>query len=463
MKNLKKPIYIIDDEKDLLDSLRMTLNAAGFEKVECFSDGRQVLKMLPVLDCSLLLLDLNMPGGISGENILEQFRAECPDIPVVIITGVDDTAIAVRCMKTGAFDYLVKPLETDILVTTVKRAFNHSMLLRQNINLRRKLIFGQLDRPEAFEHIITANQQIQSIFRYLEVIGPASDPVLITGETGTGKSLIAESLHKVSARDGAFVNVNIAGLDDNMLADTLFGHRKGAFTGADTSRKGMVELAANGTLFLDEIGDLSLVSQVKLLQLIQDGEYQALGEEIPRRSKARIVLATNQDMKAIQQKGRFRKDLYFRISTYHVNMPPLRERPEDILLLASHYLDKACEELNLNIEKISPRLADLLLAYDYPGNVRELRAMMYDAIAHGGLDTLQRKLAGRIKNIPKYPGYSHPQEIQYPDPLPTLEDTAQSLIKEALKRSKGNQAAAARMLGISRQALHQRVKQKEAC
>ena len=337
MKTSKHPIYIIDDEEDLLDSLSITLNAAGFDKVKGFTDGKKVLKMLPQLNCALLMVDLHMPGNISGEDILEQFGTERPDIPVVIITGVDDTATAVRCMKTGAFDYLVKPLETDMLVTTVRRAFNHSMLLRQNISLRRKLIFGQLDQPEAFEAIITANQQIQSIFRYLEVIAPASDPILITGETGTGKSLIAEALHKVSARPGAFVNVNIAGLDDNMLADTLFGHCKGAFTGADSPRKGMVEQAANGTLFLDEIGDLTLASQVKLLQLIQDGEYQALGDERLRRSKARIVLATNQDMKVIQQKGSFRKDLYFRISTYHVHMPPLRKRPEDILLLATHY------------------------------------------------------------------------------------------------------------------------------
>jgi DNA-binding NtrC family response regulator len=459
MKRRKNPIYIIDDEKDLLDSLSMTLNAAGFETVEGFTDGRTVLKMLPKPGCALLLLDLHMPGTISGEEILEHIRSECPDIPVVIITGVDDTPTAVRCMKMGAFDYLVKPLETELLVTTVRRAFNHAMLLRQNIGLRRKLIFGQLDQPEAFEPIITANQQIQSIFRYLEVIGPASDPVLITGETGTGKSLVSEALHKVSAGEGAFINVNVAGLDDNMFADTLFGHCKGAFTGADSPRKGMVDQAAKGTLFLDEIGDLSLVSQTKLLQLIQDGEYHPLGGERPRRSKARIVLATNKDMKAIQAQGHFRKDLYFRISTYHIHMPPLRERPEDIPLLASHYLAKACDELNLKMGKISPRLADLLLAYNYPGNVRELRAMMYDAMAHGGLDNLQRKIAGRIKNIPKDLGYhSHPQVIQYPDTLPTLDDTVQGLIQEALKRSKGNQAAAARMLGISRQALHQRIR-----
>jgi DNA-binding NtrC family response regulator len=367
----KHPIYIVDDEKKLLESLFITLRTAGFDDVSTFSNGQDVLRLLPDLECALVLLDLYMPG-VSGEQLLERIKAECPHVTVVVVTGVDETETAVRCMQAGAFDYLVKPVDPDRLIPTVRRALSHAVLVRQNYSLRQKLLSGQLDHPAFFAEIITANQQMQSIFRYLEVIAPASDPVLITGETGTGKDLTAKALHRASGRSGPCVCLNAAGLDDNMFADTLFGHVRGAFTDAASARTGLVEQARSGTLFLDEIGDLSLASQVKLLKLIQDREYYPLGADRPCRSKARIVLATNQDLEARQRQGLFRKDLFFRMNTYHVHLPPLRERPEDIALLAEHYLGKACAELNRQAEQIGTRLVAMLQAYAFPGNVREL-------------------------------------------------------------------------------------------
>ena len=463
------PIFLVDDEELLLDSLSMTLLAAGFENVETFTDGQAVLDRLPDVQCALLLLDLFMPGRVPGEAILERFRSEVPHVPVVVVTGVDETGTAVRCMKAGAFDYLIKPVEQALLLATVHRALAHARLLRQNIHLRDKLLSERLDQPEAFSEIITVNRQMRAIFRYMEVIAPTAEPVLITGETGTGKDLTATALHRLSGRGGPFVAVNVAGLDDNMFADTLFGHVKGAFTDARQDRRGMVEQAADGTLFLDEVGDLSLVSQIKLLKLIQDHEYLPLGAERPRRSRARIVAATNRDLEAAESKGLFRKDLFYRINTYHVHLPPLRERGRDILLLAEHYLRQACETLKIPYERIGPPLADRLLSHPFPGNVRELRSLIFNTMAQGGLQALEKSMAALITTPVRYsdapasetaPEMALGTDILFPDPLPTMDQTVQELVQEALRRSGGNQAAAARMLGISRQAMHQRLSQR---
>ncbi|SMP53519.1 two component, sigma54 specific, transcriptional regulator, Fis family [Desulfonatronum zhilinae] len=467
------PIFLVDDEEPLLDSLGMTLLAAGFGNVETFTDGQAVLDRLPDVRCALLLLDLFMPGRVPGEEILERFRSEAPHVPVVVITGVDEAGTAVRCMKAGAFDYLIKPVEQALLLATVRRALDHARLLRQNIHLRDKLLTERLDQPEAFNGIITENRRMQAIFRYMEVIAPTVEPVLITGETGTGKDLMATALHRLSGRGGPFVAVNVAGLDDNMFADTLFGHVKGAFTDAGQERRGMVEQAAGGTLFLDEIGDLSLGSQVKLLKLIQDHEYLPLGAERPHRSRARIVAATNQDLEIAERKGLFRKDLFYRINTYHVHLPPLRERGRDVLLLAEHYLRQACDSLKVPCGRIDPLLADRLLSHPFPGNVRELRSLIFNTMAQGGVQALEKNMAALIKTPVRHPDVpaSAPEpgpaqipaqgtDILFPDPLPTMDQTLQELVREALRRSGGNQAAAARMLGISRQAMHQRLSQR---
>ncbi len=463
------PIFLVDDEELLLDSLGMTLLAAGFGKVETFTDGQAVLDRLPDVQCALLLLDLFMPGRVPGEDILERFRSEAPHVPVVMVTGVDETGMAVRCMKAGAFDYLVKPVEQALLLATVRRALDHARLLRQNIHLRDKLLSEHLDQPEAFSGIITENRRMQAIFRYMEVIAPTVEPVLITGETGTGKDLTATALHRLSGRGGPFVAVNVAGLDDNMFTDTLFGHVKGAFTDAGQDRRGMVEQAADGTLFLDEIGDLPLGSQVKLLKLIQDHEYLPLGAERPRRSRARIVTATNQDLETAERKGLFRKDLFYRINTYHVHLPPLRERGRDVLLLADHYLRQACETLRLPCGRIGPPLADRLLAHPFSGNVRELRSLIFNTMAQGGLQALEKNMAALIKTPNRHSDAPEPGQAQapapgtdilFPDPLPTMDRAVEELVQVALLRSGGNQAAAARMLGISRQAMHQRLSQR---
>ncbi len=460
-KELKDFIYIVDDEKRLLDSLFITLKTSGFEHVATYNNGRAVLDILPLQECRVMLLDLFMPE-ISGEEILEQVRLRCPHVQVVVITGVNETDTAVRCIKNGAFDYLVKPVDPQRLITTVRRAMNHALLVMQNEQLRDRLLSGRPDHPEYFEDIISNDPRMKSIFSYLEVIAFASDPVLITGETGTGKNLIASAIHRASRRKGRFVSLNTAGLDDNLFSDTLFGHVRGAFTDARESRKGLVEEAAHGTLFLDEIGHLSPASQVKLLNLTQDHVYWPLGSDKPHESRARIIAATNQDIDERLGPSKLRRDLYYRINAYHVHLPPLRERGEDIVLLARYYIEKACAELNRQREELCPGIAALLKSYDYPGNVRELRSLIFGSMARGGMDILKNVMsehAGADFVPAGDENFDQPQkQWVYPDPLPSLSQAVSLLIGQAMKKSGGNQARAARMLGISRQALNRRMK-----
>ncbi len=461
-----KNILIIDDEQHLLDSLSLTLEAAGFTSVQTCNDSRQALQLLYERSYGAILLDLFMPH-FSGETILGEICAEYPLSPVIIVSGTNELETAVRCIKNGAFDYLVKPVEAERLTTTVRRALKHGALLRENQNLRRKIFSHQLQNPQAFAGIITRSKAMHNIFNYIEVIAPASDPVLITGETGTGKELIARCLHLASGRNGQFVEVNVAGLDDNMFTDTLFGHVPGAFTDARQSRPGLVEQAGEGTLFLDEIGDLAPASQIKLLKLIQAGEYYPLGSDKLNRSSARIVAATNQDLKARQKQGSFRKDLFYRLSTYHVHLPPLSNRREDIMALAEHFLREASAEFKITTPKLSQKLSCLLQAYNYPGNIRELRAMIFDGLARGGSSGLEKKLSSLVRSCEHPPRVRNnnyklgTKDMLFPHPLPTLEDISQKLISEALDRAGGNRTLAAKMLGVSRQTLHRRLKETD--
>ena len=304
-----------------------------------------------------------------------------------------------------------------------------------------------------------------SIFRDLESVSLTSQPILITGETGTGKELIAKAIHSLSGLKGKFVAVNAAGLDDFVFSDTLFGHARGAYTGADQVRDGLIKHAAGGTLFLDEIGDLSLVSQVKLLRLLQEGEYLALGMDELKKANIRIVASSNQDLWALQKAGQFRKDLNFRIRTHHVHIPPLRERTDDIRLLVDYFLDNAARTLNKKKPACAKELFALLQRYDFPGNIRELQTMIFDAVSkHKGrilsTDTFKKCISMRQKNggIPGNFNSKVNSAITFSDGLPTIKQATNLLIAEAMKRVNGNQSVAARMLGISQPALSKRLK-----
>jgi len=320
--------------------------------------------------------------------------------------------------------------------------------------------------PPSFSGIVTNNPEMYSIFEYIESIAATSQPVLITGETGVGKELIAKSIHACSRLRGPLVTVNAAGLDDNIFSDTLFGHSRGAFTGADRNRPGLIEKANSGTLFLDEIGDLSHSSQVKLLRLLQEGEYLPLGSDELRHSTARIVAATNVDLWERQRFGKFRQDLNFRLRTHHINIPPLRKRSDDIPILVDYFLQKASSSLNKKKPTPPKELISLVSTYSFPGNIRELESMIFDAVRQhtGKILSLERVSDHITQGRADIQEINHQNEsaghslITFSDELPSIKYATRLLVNEAIKRAKGNQTIAAKMLGITRQALGKRLK-----
>ena len=455
------PVLLVDDEPPLLRSASVLLRTSGIADVLTLEDSRTVLPLLAEQPVGVLVLDLTMPH-LSGQALLERIAADYPDVPVIVMTATNDLDTAVQCMRMGAIDYLVKPAESNRLVSSVRRALEIRALRAEVLSLKNSLLTATPHDREAFADIITQSKTTAAIFRYVEAVAPSPQPVLVTGETGTGKELIARALHRLSVRTGEFVAVNVAGLDDTVFADTLFGHARGAFTGADRARDGLITSAAAGTLFLDEIGDLSAPSQVKLLRLLQEGTYYPLGVDRPRQCRARIVVATNYDVAERVKAGSFRKDLYYRLRTHHLHLAPLRERLEDIPLLVNHLVEKAAQALRKPPPTPSLELYRLLKTYSFPGNVRELEAMIFDAVAlhqSGTLSLHSFKVAMGAGPLLAEES-SRPADLAgllTVERLPTLDEAEEALVQEALRRADGNQGVAAGMLGLSRQALNKRL------
>ena len=457
------PVLLVDDEPELLRSASVLLRTSGLSHVITLEDGRAVAPLLAQQDIGALVLDLSMPE-LSGHSVLAQVAADRPDIPVILMTATDDVDTAVKCMQTGAIDYLVKPVDEGRLVSSVKRALELRIWRAEALLPGERPAGDSTYDPEAFAKIITKDRAMLAVFRYAEAIARFTHPVLITGETGTGKELIARALHRLSGRCGEFVAVNVAGLDDTMFSDTLFGHAKGAYTGADRPRDGLIASAAEGTLFLDEIGDLTVASQVKLLRLLQDGTFYPLGADRPRQSRARVVVATNCDVVQAVSAKTFRQDLYYRLRTHHLTLPPLRKRTEDLPLLVTHFLKKAARAFGKPAPIVPIALHQLLKSYDFPGNVRELEAMVVDAVArHRGatlsLQSFKNAISGNrpAETGPRAAGTLRSLVDCFPGQLPNFREAEEALLSEALRRADGNQGVAATMLGITRQALNQRL------
>ena len=461
------PVLLVDDEVQALNSFETVLSSARIKNCIQCRDSRELLPLLSKQEIEVILLDLRMPF-LSGEELLPVIISEYPEIPVIVVTGANDVETAVKCMQAGAFDYMVKPVEKSRLIAGVRRAIELGELRRENRMLRAHVLSDKLKHPEAFSDIITNSSVMRSVFQYVEAISISPQPVMITGETGVGKEMIAKAVHKLSNHRGDFVPVNVAGLDENVFTDTLFGHKKGAFTGADQPRKGLVEQASGGTLFLDEIGDLSADLQVKLLRLLQEGEYFPLGSDVPKRSDTRVVVATNQELQNLQECGKFRKDLYYRLCGHHIHIPPLRERRDDLSLLVDHFLEKTSKALDKKKPTPPRELFILLSSYDFPGNIRELESMVWDAISYHksgklSLDVFKKhivKTQPSAETVSKMLLEKDDELIHFSEKLPTLKQAENILIAEALRQSEGNQAIAALKLGISRQALNSRLKRK---
>lgn len=464
-------VVLVDDDPDILMRASHMLRGAGVGEIITLEQSRELLPLMARREVSAVVLDLHMPT-LGGAKLLPRIVQHHPDTPVIVMTATEEVSTAVGCMKDGAFDFLIKPVEENRFVACVKKALEWRDLRRQVGALKRSLLTGRLEHADAFAAIVTVSPKMRAVFGYVEAIASTGEPVLITGETGVGKELIAEALHRISGRGGELVPVNAAGLDDSLFSDTLFGHKKGAYSGADDSRTGLIAKAGRGTLFLDEIGDLGQTSQVKLLRLLQERKYYPLGSDVAKVSEARVLCATHRDLDAMMDEGRFRSDLYFRLQVHRVEIPPLRERPEDIAPLARHFLVEAARSLNREVPDAPPMLFTLLASGSFPGNVRQLRSMIFDAVARGSagevsLESIRRSLrASSGTGVEKGTG-----AVVVPidgegifrglsGRLPTLKEVERDLIAEALHRSGGNQGMAATYLGISRQALNQRLRKK---
>jgi len=447
---IDRPILLVDDDTGLLDALRRGLCSDGWSQVVTVSRPDAVLEAMERLDPLVVTLDLHMPG-CDGQELLEKIIQRHPHVPVLVLTAADELETAVSCMKRGARDYLLKPVSIERLTQAIRTQLKYEESKAEILALREGILSDQLKKPEAFSGILTQSDSMRRIFSYAEAICRSGMPVLVTGETGTGKELMARALHQARHPERPFVAVNVAGLDDSMFSDTLFGHIKGAYSGAVSERAGLVEKADGGTLFLDEIGDLAPESQVKLLRLLQEGEYYPLGCDAPRRVDLWVVAATH---RTIEDSPGFRKDLYYRLQSHRIDLPALRERPGDVPMLVRHACWEAARTLGKPLkDSFAGRMAASLEGYAFPGNVRELVGMVYDAVGQardgaftGDLISRWLPMAPAVEAAPR-------SELHIGTRMPSLKEATRLLVEEALVRTGNNRTSAAALLGISRQTL----------
>ncbi len=415
-------------------------------------------------DVVLLDHELCVTEGVA---LIQRLRHIDPEVSVMVMTEMEDLDSALNYLKGGAADCTVKSPSAR-LVDHLARIVQRKTLRSHGSRARRRLLQNYLEHPEHFADIISADSKLLGLLISVESVARSMHPVLISGETGTGKDLFASALHSASGRDGPFVVENVSGLDDALFSDALFGHVRGAFTGAADDRAGLIERASGGTLFLDEVGDLDVKSQVKLLRVIEHHEYYRLGSDTPCRCDVRFVVATNHDLNALMNEGRFRKDLYYRLSTHEIAIPPLRERHGDISLLAHHFVARFAVDSGGRTMSLSEEGIRSLERYRFPGNVRELQSLILHAIRVAGDETigshhfmgfsreLDDALQGRLSKV-----LPEPESVVFGETLPNMQSIADILIDEALRRAGGNQSEAARLIGVTPSAVSKRLKRRD--
>ena len=438
-------ILLIDDDVSLRRVTEFTLQEAGY-RVLTAPDGTSGLRQFEEQKPALVITDIQMPG-LSGYDVLKRIKELSPETLVLVVTAFGTVEKAVEAMKLGAYDYLTKPFGREELRLTVEKALSFRGLKEENLRLKE-----QISHQADFSRMVGTSDKMQHVFDLVRRVAPTEANVLITGESGTGKELIAQAIHRSSERHaGPFVAVNCAAIPADLLESELFGHVKGAFTGAIKDRKGKFEQANGGTLFLDEVGDMPLDLQPKLLRALQEREIEPVGEGIPRKVDVRVVAATNQDLEAAIAEGIFREDLFYRLSVIPVELPPLRARREDIPLLARHFLEKYAGHVAITIsEGVLKRLCD----YDWPGNVRELENTMERLTILRRSDTLDGEdLPAKIGAINR----SRHAVLHLPDEGYSLEQLEKEAVEEALRRNDWNQTRAAAFLQIPRHTLIYRI------
>ncbi len=447
-------ILVADDEQSMREFLDIMLSKEGY-KVTLASNGEEVLRLIENDIFDLALLDIRMPR-IDGITALKKIKDASPETVVIMITAYASTDTAIKAMKEGAYDYITKPFKIEEIKLIIKNALEKRSLQSENILLKKVV----RDRFH-FENIIGQSPKMMAIYELLEKVSPTKTNILITGESGTGKELVAKAIHFNSPRkDKPFVTLNCGAIPEALIESELFGHMKGAFTDAISTKKGLFEIADGGTIFLDEISELPLLMQVKLLRVLQDKEFKRVGGTEDIKVDVRIISATNKDLEEAVREKKFREDLFYRLNVIQIKLPPLRERKEDIPLLAEHFLKKYSQELNKNISRISPDALRILLNYDYPGNVRELQNIIERAVA---LETSEELTP---KNLNSYiedqlPTKKIPFDLEIPNEGIDLErfvsDIEKTLILKALDKTKGIKKKAAELLHINFRSMRYRL------
>ncbi len=443
-------VLVVDDEEVVVRSCQRILVDAGIE-VEAARAGDEALQKIQAQAFDVVLLDIMMPG-IDGLEVLRRIKEDQPQVEVVMITGHAQIESAVRAMKLGAFDYLAKPFDPDELRVTVERALERRRLLQENLNLRNEV--GTRYRAE---NAIGSSARMQEVFGLVAQCAPTASTVLLTGESGTGKELIARAIHHNSLRcDAAFVAVDCTSLSENLLESELFGHVRGAFTGAVANKRGLFEEARGGSMFLDEIGNIPLSIQAKLLRVVQEREFRAVGDTRTRSADVRLIVATNKDLSAMVRDGSFREDLFYRLNVFPIHIPPLRERRDDIPVLAHHFLARCNRDLRKHIEGFSADAMQVLLDYDWPGNVRELENAVHRAAILANGECIRRVhfagLAGASASIAVDPPRNSEElkRVKKAAREKSVEDIERAFVLEALKRNGWNISRSAEDTGMLR-------------
>lgn len=442
---MKFTILVIDDEENIRNGL-----AANFEmedyKVKTASSGKEGLSIVSKGDIDLVVTDLRM-DGMSGEEVLRRITTETPGIPVIVLTGHGSIDSAVEAMKNGAYDFLTKPLNLDQLNVIVKRALENRELSLQHTMLKK-----ELGEAVTFDRMIGTSADMRRLLELIKKVAPSRASVLITGESGVGKELVADALHSLSGRrEKSFVKVHCAALSETLLESELFGHEKGAFTGADSMKKGRFELAHGGTIFLDEIGEINQTTQIKLLRVLQERTFERVGGEETIEVDVRVVAATNRNIEEEVKAGRFREDLYYRLNVVRLQVPPLRERKDDIPLLMDSFLKRFSEENSKSILGFENRARQALYRYDWPGNIRELQNCIESAVVMcSGKEISIEDLPPTISR------FSGEGSISIPMGL-SLDDAEKIIIKENLAFNNGNKTKTAEILGIERKTLAKKI------
>ena len=440
-------ILIIDDEKNIREGLSAALELDGYS-VKLAANGTEGLALIEKGDIDLVITDLRMPG-ISGEEVLAKVRGESPGIPVIVLTGHGSIDTAVDAMRNGAYDFLTKPLSLDRLSLIVKRA-----LAGRELEIRHSSLQQELDAKASFESIIGKSAEMQRIFQMVRKAADSKASVLITGESGTGKELIANALHNLSPRkDNPFIKVHCAALSETLLESELFGHEKGAFTGAAARKRGRFELANTGTIFLDEIGEINQNVQIKILRVLQDKRFERVGGEDTLEVDVRVIAATNRNLEEEIAQGRFREDLFYRLNVVHIQVPPLKDRKDDIPLMLNAFLDEFNRENNKSITGFDARSRSALYKYDWPGNIRQLRNCVESAVVMcSGNEITLEDLPPTVR------GAAESNVIQVPMGV-TMAEAEKIIIQQNLASNQGNKTKTADILGIGRKTLHRKLEE----